>query len=97
MPNGGGGASAAELSRRAVGRLLRGGTWQALAREVAWEAVRASGVEPGCLDWLTSLVEVRLAETQRRERTLEASRRELVGWVSHDLRTPLAGIRAAAG
>ena len=62
MPNGGGGASAAELSRRAVGRLLRGGTWQALAREVAWEAVRASGVEPGCLDWLTSLVEVRLAE-----------------------------------
>jgi hypothetical protein len=54
--------SAAELSRRAVGRLLRGGTWQALAREGAWEAVRASGVEPGCLDWLTSLVEMRLAE-----------------------------------
>ena len=41
-------------------------------------------------------MEVRLAETQRRERTLEASRRELVGWVSHDLRTPLAGIRAMA-
>jgi signal transduction histidine kinase len=37
-----------------------------------------------------------LDETQRRERTLEASRRELVGWVSHDLRTPLAGIRAMA-
>ena len=34
--------------------------------------------------------------TQRRERTLEASRRELVAWVSHDLRTPLAGIRAMA-
>jgi signal transduction histidine kinase len=41
-------------------------------------------------------MEVRLEETQRRERTLEASRRELVGWVSHDLRTPLAGIRAMA-
>jgi signal transduction histidine kinase len=41
-------------------------------------------------------MEVRLADTQRRERTLEASRRELVGWVSHDLRTPLAGIRAMA-
>jgi signal transduction histidine kinase len=41
-------------------------------------------------------MEVRLDETQRRERTLEASRRELVGWVSHDLRTPLAGIRAMA-
>ena len=41
-------------------------------------------------------MELRLDETQRRERTLEASRRELVGWVSHDLRTPLAGIRAMA-
>jgi signal transduction histidine kinase len=29
-----------------------------------------------------------------RERSLEASRRELVAWISHDLRTPLAGIRA---
>jgi len=29
---------------------------------VAWEAVRSSGVEPSCLDWLTSLVEARLAE-----------------------------------
>lgn len=28
------------------------------------------------------------------EREIEASRRELVAWVSHDLRTPLAGIRA---
>jgi signal transduction histidine kinase len=29
-----------------------------------------------------------------RERALERSRRELVAWVSHDLRTPIAGIRA---
>lgn len=29
-----------------------------------------------------------------RERLLDQSRRELVAWVSHDLRTPLAGIRA---
>ena len=29
-----------------------------------------------------------------RERMVERSRRELVAWVSHDLRTPLAGIRA---
>jgi signal transduction histidine kinase len=29
-----------------------------------------------------------------RERALERSRRELVAWVSHDLRTPLAGMRA---
>lgn len=37
---------------------------------------------------------IRLAESTARERTLESSRRELVAWVSHDLRTPLAGIRA---
>ncbi len=36
----------------------------------------------------------RLEEARRRERPLEAVRRELVAWVSHDLRTPLAGIRA---
>ena len=36
----------------------------------------------------------RLAEGRNRERAMEASRRELVAWVSHDLRTPLSGIRA---
>jgi signal transduction histidine kinase len=34
------------------------------------------------------------AQARDRERALEASRRELVAWVSHDLRTPLAGLRA---
>ncbi|MCB9374032.1 MAG: HAMP domain-containing histidine kinase [Microthrixaceae bacterium] len=38
----------------------------------------------------------RLDEARRREQALEASRRELIAWVSHDLRTPLAGIRAIA-
>jgi signal transduction histidine kinase len=38
----------------------------------------------------------RLAEARERERQLEESRRELVSWVSHDLRTPLAGLRAMA-
>jgi signal transduction histidine kinase len=36
----------------------------------------------------------RLDEAKTKERALEAARRELVAWVSHDLRTPLAGIRA---
>jgi signal transduction histidine kinase len=36
----------------------------------------------------------RLLEAAERERALESSRRELVAWVSHDLRTPIAGIRA---
>jgi signal transduction histidine kinase len=36
----------------------------------------------------------RLEESRQREARLESSRRELVSWVSHDLRTPLAGMRA---
>jgi signal transduction histidine kinase len=38
----------------------------------------------------------RLARSRAREQQLEHSRRELVSWVSHDLRTPLAGLRAMA-
>ncbi|MFK0216693.1 sensor histidine kinase [Streptomyces vinaceus] len=38
----------------------------------------------------------RLSASRARERALESSRRELVAWISHDLRTPLAGIRAMA-
>jgi signal transduction histidine kinase len=38
----------------------------------------------------------RLAESRKRERALESSRRELIAWISHDLRTPLAGLRAMA-
>lgn len=33
-------------------------------------------------------------EARERERAAEVSRRELVAWISHDLRSPLAGIRA---
>lgn len=36
------------------------------------------------------------AEARARERQVEASRRDLIAWVSHDLRTPLAGLRAMA-
>ncbi len=38
----------------------------------------------------------RLERSRERERALEGSRRELVAWVSHDLRTPLASLRAMA-
>jgi len=38
----------------------------------------------------------KLAKSRARERALEQARRQLVAWVSHDLRTPLAGLRAMA-
>jgi signal transduction histidine kinase len=38
----------------------------------------------------------KLAESRERERRIDQSRRQLVAWVSHDLRTPLAGLQAMA-
>lgn len=38
----------------------------------------------------------KLVESREREQRIADSRRELVAWISHDLRTPLAGIRAMA-
>ncbi|HKT55317.1 MAG TPA: HAMP domain-containing sensor histidine kinase [Microbacterium sp.] len=38
----------------------------------------------------------RLEDARSEVATLDASRRELIAWISHDLRTPLAGLRAMA-
>jgi signal transduction histidine kinase len=38
----------------------------------------------------------KLSESRERERRIDQSRRQLVAWVSHDLRTPLAGLQAMA-
>jgi signal transduction histidine kinase len=42
------------------------------------------------------LADDRLREARDHAAALEASRRELVAWVSHDLRSPLAGLRVMA-
>jgi signal transduction histidine kinase len=55
------------------------------------------GAAPGELATLATELEqtsARLAQAQAQAQSLERSRRELVAWVSHDLRTPLAGVRA---
>ena len=47
---------------------------------------------------LTELTETRakLTEARTREHAAEQARRELISFMSHDLRTPLAGLRAVA-
>jgi signal transduction histidine kinase len=58
-----------------------------------------AGALPGELAGLSAGLESAhqlLDQARDHERTLEASRRELVAWVSHDLRAPLAGLRAMA-
>ncbi|WP_067450932.1 sensor histidine kinase [Actinomadura macra] len=75
------------------------------ANRVLVEAVRADRFRPPAAHLPAELAELsreleaaydRLAAAHEREQALEASRRELVAWVSHDLRTPLAGLRAMA-
>lgn len=77
---------------RDVGRRLRHlGT--------SYEPVEGHAVVPAELAAITDELELtrqRLAASRERERALEASRRELVAFMSHDLRTPLAGLRAVS-
>jgi len=56
----------------------------------------ASVTELGRLGEQLATMSQQLGEAHERELALERSRRELVAWVSHDLRSPLAGIRAMA-
>jgi signal transduction histidine kinase len=61
----------------------------------------AAAVTAAATGWVLAVRVQRLAGAERRltvsrdhERAVEAGRRELVGWISHDLRAPLASIRA---
>jgi signal transduction histidine kinase len=54
------------------------------------------GLELAQLSDELAATSARLAESKAREQALDASRRELITWISHDLRTPLAGLRAMA-
>ncbi|TVL90441.1 sensor histidine kinase KdpD [Streptomyces sp. SAJ15] len=54
----------------------------------------ASTAELAALSRELAATSAKLAASRERERALETSRRELVAWISHDLRTPLAGLRA---
>lgn len=85
----------------AVGGLVGLGVAFVLARRVLTEsrrfvdAVRSMPfTAPRGLPAELQTIANALEESYAREQALEGARRELVAWVSHDLRTPLAGMRA---
>ncbi|MFD7450663.1 sensor histidine kinase [Kitasatospora sp. NPDC059827] len=91
-------ATAALLGRQVVAgsRALT-----AAARTVGSEAgfaapERPLGLELAQLGAELAATSARLAESRARSQALDTSRRELIAWISHDLRTPLAGLRAMA-
>jgi signal transduction histidine kinase len=69
-------------------------------RDVVLITVAAAGVVSLAVGWLfgrrLAAAAVWADQARQRERRMEAGRRDLVAWVSHDLRTPLAGLRAMA-
>ncbi|WP_232839704.1 sensor histidine kinase [Nocardia aurea] len=91
------------LSVVAVGGLVGLGVAFVLARRVVGESRRLVAAvrhlpfsAPRGLPAELQTIANTLEEAYERERALEEARRELVAWVSHDLRTPLAGMRAMA-
>ncbi|MDQ0634665.1 signal transduction histidine kinase [Arthrobacter pascens] len=64
--------------------------------EKAGPAAAVMGSELSALASELALSSRRLEESREREAAVEKSRRELVSWISHDLRTPLASMRAMA-
>ncbi|TDD12739.1 HAMP domain-containing histidine kinase [Nonomuraea deserti] len=91
------------LSVVTVGGLVGLGVAFVLAKRVVGESRRLVAavlhppfVAPKGLPAELQTIANTLEEAYARERALEGARRELVAWVSHDLRTPLAGMRAMA-
>lgn len=76
-----------------AGRPAAPGSGEASARFNSQRVTDAPG-ELAALAQELQLTSERLAATRAQADALERGRRELVAWVSHDLRTPLSGMRA---
>jgi signal transduction histidine kinase len=86
------------VGRQAAGasRLLLGAVQEVgLSGEYRRPATTLPAELAGLSDALAK-AQQRVGQARTRERALENARRELVAWVSHDLRGPLAGLRAMA-
>jgi signal transduction histidine kinase len=90
------GRSLVRNSRQLIAATRRIGTEEGMGQGTMGEQVRHSSNEFAALALELTATNSRLAESRAREALAENSRRELVAWISHDLRTPLAGIRAMA-
>jgi signal transduction histidine kinase len=94
----GAGIGAAVVTARSSARAVRRLTTTASALGEGDLDARAGQIEGGPeLDVLAATLDdmaARLQGAQERERQIEATRRDLVTAVSHDLRTPLASLRA---
>lgn len=60
------------------------------------EVRSADHSELGAIEAELARTSRRLEEARREVEAIDTSRRELIAWISHDLRTPLAGLRAMA-
>lgn len=94
-------AAAAALAATVLARRIRRSSAALLtaARQVGAGEALVPLVEPDTRelrDLATALrtAAARLGAARERERAIEAARRELVAWVSHDLRSPVAALRA---
>ncbi|GAA3575195.1 HAMP domain-containing sensor histidine kinase [Microlunatus spumicola] len=79
---------------RAAHRLLASARAVGSGATVTVEASRTSELD--ALARELAATSERLAQARTEVQRVETSRRELVAWVSHDLRTPLASVRAMA-
>ncbi len=77
-------------------RSLQDATRRMGAGDLTTPVASPPGAELEQLAQELSVMAQRLDEARSRERAAEGSRRELIAWISHDLRTPLASIRAVA-
>jgi hypothetical protein len=102
MPEGASEALAEEALTESLTKLCRGGSWQGLARELAWRAVTGGSRDPRSVEHLSASAEAMLAELID-EALWEVERSAICAWEEHldehrgDTRGALAVARLDAG
>ncbi|HWE80630.1 MAG TPA: hypothetical protein VG265_03195 [Gaiellaceae bacterium] len=97
MPAGTSEALAEETLAGSLTKLCRGGSWQGLAREIAWRAVTGGSRDPRSVEHLSASAEAMLAELID-EALWEVERCAICAWEEHleEHRSDTAGALAVA-